>query len=122
MKFDHLKAGDRIRIETEPFEGVVTSVTTDLMIMRDDKGFNRYFDSTRPEIINLLAEPRPDEPTGLGAVVEATFDSGTYRRERRDRWVRRPTAGDHVWILEDGAYAAPWEYLDDPKVLSEGVQ
>lgn len=58
--------------------------------------------------------PKPDEPTGLGAVVED--DAGT-------RWVRTDMcrgAGANSWSSDDGSqdYAA----IEAVRVLSEGVQ
>ena len=72
--------------------------------------------------LEILLEPRPDEPTGLGAVVEA---ASTERPDVREKWVRA-RCERHQWRPEKG-YASlnldlyvPWEDLIDPVVLSEG--
>lgn len=57
---------------------------------------------------------KPDEPTGLGAVVEAINDN---------HFVREST-GDHPWRRVsdvDGEYLCQWADIDAVKVLSEGV-
>lgn len=56
--------------------------------------------------------PKPDEPTGLGAVVE-DGDGG--------KWVRTPSG---AWHGPGKNFAAKWDYLPDGaivRVLSEGV-
>lgn len=68
--------------------------------------------------ITILSEPRPDEPQGLGAVVEAEYkDYGRQewvsvrgKGESRNRWVCIP-----YWGFID------WDMLTDPVVLSEGM-
>lgn len=75
----------------------------------------------RAALRSLVSPPRPDEPTGLGAVVED---------ERGDRWVRgygNKGAGeawycDHPSGPRDEGWQ--WKHYDDiaaVKVLSEGV-
>ena len=74
--------------------------------------------------VTVLSEPRPEEPTGLGAVVEALFHSPEMLGEARQVWVRRVIRDDaHLpqqWVSEDGHMYAPWNYLEDPVVLREG--
>jgi hypothetical protein len=66
--------------------------------------------------VTVLSEPRPEEPTGLGAVVEA--DSESVPTPRRV-WTRIPReTGDNLW--HDGAYLVKWSDLIDPVVLHEG--
>ena len=61
--------------------------------------------------------PKPDEPTGLGAVVETAGG---------ERWVRTTTPdrdGDHLgkpW--SDGIVRSHWQVVPAVRVLSEGVQ
>lgn len=60
--------------------------------------------------------PKPEEPTGLGAVVE---DSDGWR------WVRVDDPS-HSWVRslrDEGAYTqrAKWDHIDVVRVLSEGV-
>lgn len=61
--------------------------------------------------------PRPEEPTGLGAVVE---DS------KGVRWVRsredKPGLLGAVWENSAGLSHSPWTGIDVVRVLSEGVQ
>ena len=58
---------------------------------------------------SLITPPRPEEPTGLGAVVED---------EDGVTWVR---SGDGYWHDSDGG-TARWDAVKAVKVLSEGVQ
>ena len=66
--------------------------------------------------IEVLAEPRPDEPTGLGAVVEA---AGL-------RWVRVETRPDlgrlgYWWTPNAAINSERWDGIPDPiTVLSPG--
>lgn len=57
--------------------------------------------------------PKPDEPTGLGAVVET---------ETGERYVRRSDACKPVWVHATGStFPLHWKSLAAVKVLSEGV-
>lgn len=65
--------------------------------------------------------PKPDEPTGLGAVVEATYEDDDGKGFGPAAWSRR---GDGTWVcLTDGysTHCVPWPFLRDVTVLSEGV-
>jgi hypothetical protein len=66
--------------------------------------------------LRSLANSKPDEPTGLGAVVEA---------EDGRRWVRaRPAGGPAKWFLwttEPVELAYVWSSIPAVRVLSEGV-
>jgi len=55
--------------------------------------------------------PKPDEPTGLGAVVENS-DGG--------KWVRTDAAVDRPWWRYPGITSG-WAQVDAVRVLSEGV-
>ena len=57
--------------------------------------------------------PKPEEPTGLGAVVEDV--SG-------DRWVRAGSAIEPVWWCAPAAERKSYAEIDAVSVLSEGVQ
>ncbi len=62
--------------------------------------------------------PKPDEPQGLGAVVEDAADH---------RWTRiYPGVGEgEAWYCDDARGRAQWEHwanIAAVKVLSEGVQ
>ena len=61
--------------------------------------------------------PKPDEPTGLGAVVEGA---------KGQRWIRvEPDGGRAKWMLSDAPSNADpryvWSAVNAVKVLSEGV-
>lgn len=56
--------------------------------------------------------PKPDEPTGLGAVVEDT---------RGELWIRRPKPPE--WISATGnAFPVTWDSIDVAKVLDGGYK
>lgn len=62
----------------------------------------------------VVRPPRPEEPTGLGAVVEAIHNN---------HFVRVAT-GDQPWQRVsdmDGEYLCEWSDIDVVRVLSEGV-
>lgn len=73
--------------------------------------------------VTVMSEPRPDEPTGLGAVVEASAADVavgarlTWVRARTERNEWRPST--EVYCDNSGFYRA-WASLIDPVVLSEG--
>ncbi len=57
--------------------------------------------------------PKPEEPQGLGAVVESV--SG-------ERWVRSDLDSQSPWRISDGtSFNCPWQSVEAVKVLSEGV-
>ena len=58
--------------------------------------------------------PKPDEPTGIGAVVEAVYDNRFVRIDRGNKAWRR--VGDI-----DPSATCSWEDIDAVRVLSEGV-
>jgi hypothetical protein len=95
---------------SEPTAGYfATQIGTTFIVSTLDPGDNRT--------VIILSEPRPEEPTGLGAVVEADSESvPTPRRvwTRITRW----WTGDNLW--HDGAYLVKWSDLIDPVVLHEG--
>lgn len=65
--------------------------------------------------------PEPAQPTGLGAVVEADFETDAGRGYGPATW---SLAGDGSWVcLTDGLVGtkAPWPFLTNVKVLSGGV-
>jgi hypothetical protein len=70
--------------------------------------------------VTVLSEPRPEEPTGLGAVVKATCDG--YDGE----WVRQSGGADgsagraRGWFWCGGGHHRGWAELIDPVVLHEG--
>jgi hypothetical protein len=58
--------------------------------------------------------PKPDEPTGLGAVVEDACG---------DRWVltERDSTPGTLWWVRPGVSTPHWSSIDAVKVLSPGV-
>jgi hypothetical protein len=58
--------------------------------------------------------PKPDEPTGLGAVVEAVYDNRFVRIDRGSKAWRR--VGDI-----DPSATCSWGDIEAVRVLSEGV-
>lgn len=56
--------------------------------------------------------PKPEEPTGLGAVVEAT---------NGDLWVRVDAAGVWACASDEEKVATYWPTIPAMRVLSEGV-
>lgn len=78
---------------------------------REKTGFRLIFGGL---IEQIKSQSRPDEPTGLGAVVEAINDN---------HFVRVAT-GDHPWQRVsdvDGEYLCQWDEIDVVRVLSDGV-
>lgn len=86
--------------------------------------FGRQFTDWTPELdsnvtrlqdaLHIIANPtppKPDEPTGLGAVVEDA-EGNDWHRTREGRW-----------IAVDGlrSRACGWDYIAAVRVLSEGV-
>jgi hypothetical protein len=120
------RAGQRVRIEwpngdalegtlaERPFDGLqatLTGPTTRIWMP---------IDVVDGRTITILAEPRPEEPTGLGSVVEAAC---VHDEDFRRTWVRL----DEVWVsagwvgpppAKDGA--DDWDSLIDPVVLHAG--
>lgn len=76
----------------------------------DDWRTDRMQDALR----SLLTSPKPDEPTGLGAVVEDA------EGERYVRWAARHRAERHWKGEESGDYRA-WPDVAAVRVLFEGV-
>ena len=116
------RAGQRVRIE---IEGMLRT-TEDIgsppggLVFQADDGWPtpfRFVDGdfagiARNGIITVLSEPRPEEPTGLGAVVEAAIGDWEPRR-----WLRTFTGH---WATNAPIVDVPWADLLDPVVLSQG--
>lgn len=76
MKFDHIKPGDRVKVEWGPIEGVVKAVNDGrfpALTVATDEG-DHYFDSSDDITVTVI---KMQEPTNLGAVVLA--DTGRWR-------------------------------------------
>ena len=115
------RAGQRVRIEWPDghvLEGLVQLVNGHPFV-RAPLGLDKYWldrDHEAPTV-TTLSEPRPDEPTGLGAVVEASALPilGGEPVSRR-RWVLSEGWTWHAVRMEP----RKWTDLIDPVVLSEG--
>ncbi len=117
---DQLRTGQRIRVswdtEITEINGTPSRGRSYVCINRDDTPIDNDGDLLPAECnIEILSEPTPDEPTGLGAVVK--LGDGTnavmVSQIERNRW---------TW---QGA-RRPWQYLVDHggaiEVLSPGVE
>lgn len=103
------KPGQRVRIEWPDGTTVEGVLTSNVQVGRT--AFMPYEVGHDGRNVTILSEPRPDEPTGLGAVVRASVE-----RRVPEPWVREPWGG---WVSEDGS-RRPWSALIDPVVLHEG--
>jgi hypothetical protein len=94
-------------------EGVLNGFVT---VTIPPTGFHVYVEDgtyTRDgRVITILSEPRPDEPTGLGAVVKAYEYPGSPLRT----WVL--TDWDRPWTCK--GRSSHWSNLIDPVVMDEG--
>jgi hypothetical protein len=80
----------------------------------------RYLQAALREFANPTP-PRPEEPTGLGAVVEADFVTEDGKGFGPAHWAK---AGDGSWVcLTDGhaRSGTAWPFLSNVRVLSGGV-
>ena len=123
------RAGQRVRIEwPEPDDGFVMEGRLVLRSMKPgvadeslalDAPDAYYWLSTVPGncTVTILSEPRPDEPTGLGAVVRAECDGylGLWVRQRGAEVAR-----NHGWFWCSGDHHRAWDELINPVVMSEG--
>lgn len=69
----------------------------------------------------LPTPPKVDEPKGHGAVVEATCD-GLTGRLRFTRFTDDHTRSTTFPWITSGGNVVRWDELDNPVVLSEGLQ
>lgn len=115
------RAGQRVRIEWKNgsvVEGVLErdrdGATLSVIVPR--AGAERTMwqpDFEDGRVVTILSEPRPEEPTGLGAVVEAYEYPGSPLR----RWVRTEYENS-PWVFP--GHSSKWANLIDPVVLSQG--
>jgi hypothetical protein len=122
------RAGQRIRAEW-PDGGAVEGVVewrpaNDLVIPVGDIVVGLGALLAKDCTVTVLSEPRPEEPTGLGAVVEADCPAKATipRVTGRRRWARTSLVGQPWMSSEDGVYCdwIAWSDLIDPVVLAEG--
>ena len=92
-----------IRAQDVSFDGVARENVTDADLL-DMQAALREFANPTP--------PKPDEPTGLGAVVEDA--KGT-------RWVRVRDGFNWRWRNDRLGEQTTYAYVDAVRVLSEGV-
>jgi len=78
---------------------------------REKADRERVIHDVRHALRSLTKPPKPEEPTGLGAVVEDE-DGTAWHRTRAGRWI---TEEDDVLASGD------WSHVRAVKVLSEGV-
>jgi hypothetical protein len=99
--------------DREQVERLILACPTEWMFQQDEQTVAECTGLMAAALRSLLTPPRPDEPTGLGAVVED--DKGMT-------WVRNPeTADDSVpWINREGKFGS-WPKITAVRVLSEGV-
>lgn len=107
------RVGQRVRVE-EVFEGVVTGVERGYIYI---DGFARKTSATSAYVtrtITVLSEPKPDEPTGRGAVVRDGEGSEWSLAERGEArpWRRLGTP----WDWRD------WGDIDAVEILFPGVE
>jgi hypothetical protein len=118
------RAGQRVRVEIdgevlEVFDGYALKVRADV------DGDAWYFKA--PALgctVTILSEPRPGEPQGLGAVVQASLaDKGKswlFVRVYSD-----DDSGDYKWKVVDpsavlGRSFFKWDRFIDPVIKAEG--
>ena len=109
---DHptLRPGQLVRV-TQVTEGTVDQSPRGLFVRyADDIGLD-YLTNLQDATIEILAQPRPDEPQGLGAV--ARDGSGRVWASVKDD-TRTP------WYCPETGDWRGWDDLTDPVVLSEG--
>jgi hypothetical protein len=84
-----------------------------LRVSVNDYSLDRIADKVQAALHSLIEPPKPEEPTGLGAVVEAACVHNPVPRT----WVRDH---DGNWQPRTGG-ADDWDSLSDVRVLNEGV-
>lgn len=126
------RVGQRVRIEWpdgSAVEGVLRpqrySDTLSVVVPRAGGGETMWQPGAQMNdgrTVTILSEPRPEEPTGLGSVVEARVRVGVLPF----LFVRvSPESGEYVWRVVDprsvlGNSFYMWSTLIDPVVKSEG--
>lgn len=70
------------------------------------------------DVLKQLTPPRPEEPKGFGAIVEAEVTYFGHKESVRKRFVR---IGD-LWFDEFNNQSHKWSDLKNPVIISEGVE
>ena len=114
------RAGQRVRIEGRSWaiEGILFTGPQERLFVDqpgDDYGWpiDEWTRWRANVTVAVLSEPRPDEPTGLGAVVEASL-SGFGGRSL---WLR---TFDGHWACDQWITPVEWYELVDPVIKSDG--
>lgn len=84
--------------------------------IRKGPASDEEIDRAQAALRSLVAPPRPEEPMGLGALVEADYSGGRGRA----RWAR---SEGHSWVCLTPGWVGElcqWSSLVDPRVLAEG--
>lgn len=103
--------GQKIRISTE---GVVTDVTPDGAVLSTADGNTWFIGVPDYSRVEVLEEVGPEQPTGLGAVVEGEIGG------KRSKWVR---LGNGRWQDPFDEYRwTKWEFLANVEVISQGAE
>lgn len=115
MKEQDFRVGQTVRI-SDVREGVVSGVTgTDTAFIDiEGRGWVSTTLSWGTRTITILSEPKPDEPTGLGALVRDAAGEAWVLAEpgdRRQPWRRLGSKGG--W--------RHWDHIDAVEVLFPGV-
>lgn len=104
----------------QPGELGITPYGTVMCLRQAAKAIGaKHLDDIADQIEAQTRPPKPDEPTGLGAVVKDRND---------DRWVRAGndwTPGKDPWRGVDGEHIGWWSKyadIDVVEILSDGVQ
>lgn len=114
------EVGQRVRMEWPDGSAVEGTVCMpnrgipDRLYVCIDGAYFRLNDRKR---ITVLSEPPVDEPTGLGAVVEAGQASTKWNRIGRVLWVKIEGGW---WVNRTNNLTVRWALLSDPVVKHEG--
>lgn len=90
MEGQRLRVGQTARV-VDVREGLVTDVSDDGLFHLAGHGWMPTTLSVATRTITILSSPKPDEPKGLGAVVE--------------------DASGMLWVLAEPGERAPWRWL-----------
>lgn len=114
IKFEDIQPGDRIR---EVWHGITAELTAGEHLGHKVRieGGNAVLLPHPDAVLYLLSRKAPEEPKGLGAVVEAH----TVTNETRRLFVRDGTPQE-PWYCSGWVVSLEWDRLVNPEVKSEG--
>ena len=109
------KVGQRVRIEWPDGTLVEGVLNSNMQVGRTT--FMPYEAGCDGRTVTILAEPRPEEPQGLGAVVEAA-----YQDHGRQQWVSVRGKGEEKsrWVSIPYWGFIGWDNLSDPVIEAYG--